>query len=76
MHESTALAHKIKGLKIVNERISDPKRGPEDFNIQAALIMSGIEVGIFSAFRLSIYSCTLLWYHPVIFRNGVDPHSP
>jgi hypothetical protein len=44
MHENTALAHKIKGINIVNERIGDPQRGPEDFNIQAALIMMGIEV--------------------------------
>ena len=44
MHENAALAHKIKGIRIVNERISDPRKGPDDFNIQAALVMSGIEV--------------------------------
>ncbi len=54
MHESTALAHKIKGLKIVNQRIGDPNRGPDDFNIQAALIMCGIEVLIPSSFAIYV----------------------
>jgi hypothetical protein len=44
MHEDAAFAHKIKGINIVNGRIGDPQRGPENFNIQAALIMMGIEV--------------------------------
>jgi hypothetical protein len=44
MHERAALLHSVKGLEIVNERIKDPETGTDDSNIQAALIMCGIEV--------------------------------
>lgn len=74
MHESTALAHKIKGIKIVNERIGDPKRGPDDFNIQAALIMSGIEgrMGNIEGFKSHIYGIRSM----VALRGGLAALSP
>jgi hypothetical protein len=74
MHENTALAHKIKGLKIVNERIRDPERASQDFNIQAALIMSGIEgrAGNFEGWKSHVRGIRSMVY----LRGGLAALSP
>lgn len=73
MHENTALSHKIKGLSIVNKRISDPKRGPDDFNIQAALVMSGIEgrIGNMVGFKSHVWGVRSM----ITLRGGMGALS-
>lgn len=43
--ERKALSHKIKGLKLINTKLTDAVAGIGDFNIQSALLMTAIEVG-------------------------------
>lgn len=42
-HEIAALSHKVEGMRLVNERITDPANGACNANIQAAIILGGIE---------------------------------
>ena len=53
--EQKALNHKLKGLEVVNRRLSDPDQRADDFNIQSALIVTGIEVE--EILGQSLHSC-------------------
>jgi hypothetical protein len=48
-HEIAALSHKIEGVRLVNERIADPTNGACNANMQAAMILGGIEARLGNA---------------------------
>ena len=48
-YEIAALSHKVEGIRLVNERISDPIKGASNANMQAAIILGGIEARLGNA---------------------------
>jgi hypothetical protein len=48
-HEIAALSHKIEGIRLVNQRIADPINGACNANMQAAIILGGIEARLGNA---------------------------
>ena len=48
-YEIAALSHKVEGIRLVNERIGDPTKGASNANMQAAIILGGIEARLGNA---------------------------